>query len=227
MFAVAQEHGMKANWEPLLFRCLMAVLSLQLHRASLSHGAEKMLLASFWSLGYCPDDLTSFAVQAEAEDPEYIALAPRRTAEHVWADRPLHTLYGLIDLYMLPARLNKNLNKTRSIHRRSYPGWQASPVMVRESIRQIHLTEWMGPLQQQKTVFHFSVLLSTCWSLWSQVDATLEYLWTYYHAPALKGIEMMTYFQEQWGHKKPEWCTFIAIWLLPSSWKQVLTCRTA
>lgn len=59
----------------------MTVLLLQLHRASLSHGAEKMLLGSFGLLGYCPDDLTCFAVQPEAEDPEYIVLAPRRTAD--------------------------------------------------------------------------------------------------------------------------------------------------
>lgn len=145
-----------------------------------------------------------------------------------WHPEEQQSMYGLTDLYThtLPARLNMTLNKTRGIHRRSDPGWQTSPVMVRESIRQNHLTEWVGPLQQQKTVSHFSVHLSTCWSLWSQVDVTLEYLSTYYHAPALKGTEMMTYFQEQWGHKKPEWYPFIAVWLLPSSWKQVLTCRT-
>lgn len=213
VFAVAQEHGMKARWEPLLFCFLMAVLPLQLHRASLSHSAEKMLLDSFGLLGYCPDDLTSFAVQAEAEDSGYIALAPRRTAQHVWADRPLHR-------HMLPARLNKSLNKTRSIHRTSDPGWQTSPVMVRESIRQVHLTEWVGPLQQWNTVSHISVLLPTYWCLWSQVDATLDYLWTYWHAPVLKGTEIMTYFQEQWGHKKTEWCTFIARWPFPSSWNR-------
>lgn len=118
----------------MFFSCLIAILPLQLHRASLSHSAEKMLLDSFDSLEYCPDDLTSFAVQTEEEDPEYIALAPRRTGEHAWTDKPLHR-------HMLAARLNESLNKTRSIHKRSDPGWQTSPVMVRESIRQIHLTE--------------------------------------------------------------------------------------
>lgn len=107
VFAVAQEHEMKANWEPLLFCCLMSILPLQLHRASLSHGVEKMLLGSFGLLGYCLDDLTSFAVQPEAEDPEYIVLAPRWTAEHVGGDRSLHR-------HMHPARLNKSLNKTEA-----------------------------------------------------------------------------------------------------------------
>lgn len=146
---------MKANSEPLLFSCLIAVLPLQLHRASLSRGAEKMLLDSFGLLGNCPDNLTFFAVQAETEDPEYIALVLRRTAEHAWADRPLHR-------HMLPARLNESLNRTRSIHRRSDPGWHTLPVMVRESIRQIQLTEWVVPFQLQKTASHLSVLLPTC-----------------------------------------------------------------
>lgn len=87
-----------------------------------------------------------------------------------WHPEEQQSIYGLTDLYThtLPARLNMSLNKTRGIHRRSDPGWQTSPVMVRESIRQNHLTEWVGPLLQQKTVSHFSLLLSTCWSLWSQ-----------------------------------------------------------
>lgn len=67
----------------------MAVLPLQLHRTSLSHGAEKILLDSFGLLWYCPDDLASFSAQAEAEDPEYIELAPNRTV----------SMYVLTDLY--------------------------------------------------------------------------------------------------------------------------------
>lgn len=64
------------------------------------------------SLRYSPEDLTYFAVQAGAEDPEYIALALRRTGEHTWADRPPHR-------YMLPDREEKNPKAARNIHRRS------------------------------------------------------------------------------------------------------------
>lgn len=98
----------------MLFSCLTAVLPLQPHRASLSHGAMKMLVDSHGSLRYSPEDVTSFAVQAGAEDPQDIALALRRR-EHAWADRPPHR-------YMLPAREDKILNAARSIRRRSEPG---------------------------------------------------------------------------------------------------------
>lgn len=81
----------------MLFSCLIAVLPLQPHRASLSHSAIKMLVDSHASFRYSPEYLTSFVVQTGAEDPEYIALALRRTGEHTWADRPPHR-------YMLPAR---------------------------------------------------------------------------------------------------------------------------
>lgn len=68
----------------------------------------KMLVHSRGSHRYSPEDLISFGVKAVAEDPEYIALAHRRTGEHAWADRP--------------ARRDKNLNAARSIHRRTDPG---------------------------------------------------------------------------------------------------------
>lgn len=98
----------------MLFSCPIAVLLLQPHRASLSHSAMKMLVDSRGSLRYSPEDLT-FAVQAGAEDPEYIALVLRRTGEHVGADRPPHR-------YMLPAWEDKSLKPAISIHRRSDPG---------------------------------------------------------------------------------------------------------
>lgn len=98
----------------MLFSCPIAILPLQPHRASLSHSAMKMLVDSRGSLRYSPEDLT-FAVQAGAEDPEYIALVLRRTGEHVWADRPPHR-------YLLPAREDESLNAAISIHRRSGPG---------------------------------------------------------------------------------------------------------
>jgi len=73
-----------------------------------------MVVDRHGSLGHSPEDLTSFTVQAEAEDPECIALALRRTREHARADRPPHRYknHRIIECFELEGIFRGHLAQT-------------------------------------------------------------------------------------------------------------------